>query len=234
MNGSVRGGHNYGVTGASGLVDEVKENRKYYPLVITGLQRNGFNMQDVTPYKTNTKSEDLSYGVNKANANNSDFFISCHLNSSDGNGKGCEVIYYPGSSKGKKLAEYIVNELASLGFKNRGAKADTRGLYELNHTKMTAVIVEPFFCDNAEDVALYKRVGAEGIANAIVNGVLKYYGKQPSKQQFSNVQTYYTLEFQRFYNKVTKTKAPIKEDGIFGPDTDKSYNTLGKLIRGEY
>lgn len=233
MKGSIRGGHNYGVPGASGIVDEVTEDRKYYPLVVTGLQRNCFEIEDVTPNRTNTKGKDLSYGVSKANANNSDFLISCHVNSFDGEAKGCEVIYYPGSKKGKKLAECIVNELSALGFKNRGAKEDTRGLYELSHTKMTAVIVEPFFCDNAEDVAIYKRVGAEGIANAIVNGVLKYYGKTPVKE----TKTYavnYCLEFQKFYNKVTKTKAPLKEDGIYGPATEKAYTVIEKLMRGEY
>lgn len=227
IKGSVRGGHNFNIVGASGLVDEVTEDRKYYPFVISSLLRNGFDMQDVTPNKTNTKSEDLAFGVNKANINGSNFFISCHVNS--GGGKGCEVIYL--STEGKKLAECIVNELASLGFKNRGAKADDRGLYELNHTNMTAVIVEPFFCDNAEDVALYKRLGPQAIGDAIANGVLKYYGKAPVKTKTG---VNYCLEFQRWFNSTTKTKAPLKEDGVYGDNTNKAYETLGKLIRGEY
>lgn len=229
MKGSVRGGHNYNIVGASGLVDEVIENRKYYPFVISTLQRNGLEMQDVTPNKTNTKGEDLAYGVNKANANNSNFFLSCHLNSSDGQGKGAEVIY--ASQEGKKLAECIVNELAGLGFKNRGAKQDTRGLYELKNTKMIAVIVEPFFLDNAEDVNLYKRLGPQVIGEAIANGVLKYYGKSQVK---SKPLDNYCLKFQQFYNAATKTGDPLKEDGVFGDKTNKAYETLGKLIRGEY
>ncbi|MCD3321823.1 N-acetylmuramoyl-L-alanine amidase [Clostridium botulinum D/C] len=175
IKGSVRGGHNYGVTGASGIVNEVTEDRKYYPLVIKELQDNGFSMQDVTPSRTSTVSQDLAYGVNLANSNGSNFFMSCHLNCYNGSAKGCEVVY--SSSSGKRLAECIVSELAKLGFHNRGAKQDTRGLYELRHTKMTAVIIEPFFCDNAEDIAIYRKVGVKGIADAIVRGVCAYYGK---------------------------------------------------------
>ncbi len=236
IRGTIRGGHNYGVPGASGIVDEVIDDRKYYPLIVNKLAREGFQMQDVTPVRTNTTGEDLAFGVDKANTFGSDFFISCHLNASDGSGNGCEVVYHPSSTKGKKLAECIVEELSNLGFKNRGAKADVRGLYELNHTNMTAVIVEPFFCDNEEDVAIYKRVGSEGVANAIVKGVLKYYDKTPADTN-KPIKTYsvnYCLEFQKFYNKATKTKAPLKEDGIWGQTTEKAYNTLGKLIRGEY
>lgn len=186
IKGSIRGGHNYGVTGASGIVNEVTEDRKYYPLVIKGLMENGFDIQDVTPTRTPTIRQDLAHGVNLANSNGSSFFMSCHLNSFNGSAKGCEVVY--SSSSGKRLAECIVNELAKLGFDNRGAKQDVRGLYELRHTKMTAVIIEPFFCDNAEDVAIYRRIGAKGIADAIVKGVCTYYGKsthsEPPKPKF--------------------------------------------------
>ena len=184
IKGSIRGGHNYGVQGASGIVNEVTEDRKYYALVLQGLKANGFAMQDVTPNRTATTGQDLSYGVRLANNNASNFFMSCHLNCYNGSAKGCEVVY--SSASGQKLAQCIVNELAKLGFSNRGAKRDDRGLYELRHTNMTAVIIEPFFCDNAEDVAIYRRVGAKGIADAIVRGVCNYYGKSANTSSSSS------------------------------------------------
>lgn len=232
MKGSIRGGHNYGVPGASGIIDEVKEDRKYYPFVISNLVREGFNIKDVTPNRTSTTGQDLSYGVSKCNDFGSDFFISCHLNSYNGSARGCEVLYHKSSSSGKKLAECIVAELAKLGFPNRGAKADTRGLYELRHTKCTAVIVEPFFLDNLQDVEIYRRVGAQGIANAISNGVLKYYGKNPTYNS-NKKNTYsvnYCKEFQKFYNTVTQTRAPLIKDGIFGLRTESAFNTIKSLV----
>lgn len=41
----------------------------------------------------------------------------------------------------------------------------------------------------------------------------------------------YCLEFQKFYNNVTKTKAPLTEDGIYGPATEKAVNTIHNIIK---
>lgn len=42
----------------------------------------------------------------------------------------------------------------------------------------------------------------------------------------------YCKEFQKWYNKTTQTKAPILEDGDFGPQTQSAYELVGKLIKG--
>lgn len=44
----------------------------------------------------------------------------------------------------------------------------------------------------------------------------------------------YCLEFQKFYNRVTGTGAPISMDGSWGINTEKAYETMNKLIKGEY
>lgn len=44
---------------------------------------------------------------------------------------------------------------------------------------------------------------------------------------------YIVTEFQKFYNNITQTSAPLTLDG-YGPKTQKAYETLGKLIKGEY
>jgi len=44
----------------------------------------------------------------------------------------------------------------------------------------------------------------------------------------------YVREFQKFYNEVTKTTTPLIVDGSYGPSTEKAYELLNKLIRGEY
>jgi N-acetylmuramoyl-L-alanine amidase len=165
---AIRGGHNYQVTGAHGIVNEVTEDRKIYARVIDFLKQLGHQVLDVTPDRTNTSAEDLSYGVNKANAWGADYFASIHLNATPG-GYGTEVLYK--STKGKEYAEKIVKELAILGFRNRGAKQDVRGLYEFNHVKAPNNIVECFFCDSQSDVDLYNKVGVDVIAKAIVKGI---------------------------------------------------------------
>lgn len=166
---AIRGGHNYGVTGASGILNEVTENRKIYIKIIKYLKDLGHEVLDVTPKRTSTSIEDLKYGVSKANLWGADYFCSIHFNA--GGGMGTEALYYNGSSRGKAIASSVSTKIASLGFKNRGAKIDTRGLYELKKTKMPANIIEVCFVDNKIDVALYKKIGIDKIAKSIAEGI---------------------------------------------------------------
>ena len=172
MKVAVRGGHNFSVPGASGLIDETTEDRKVKDNVIVMLRNNGVDVLDCTaPDSCNTQSSDLVYGVDKANNWGADLFISIHFNNAYNTYKGAigtETVVYSGFD----IAERIVNNIANLGFINRGMKGDTRGLYELRHTDMKAIIVESCFVEATEDVALYRKVGPEGIAKAIVEGIL--------------------------------------------------------------
>ncbi|MBM7868894.1 N-acetylmuramoyl-L-alanine amidase [Clostridium pascui] len=165
---AVRFGHQK--TGADGAAPgEYEIIRQYGPYVINGLKSLGHEVLDVTPPENNRSLADsLNYSISKSNSWGTDLFISLHGNSFNGSAMGCEVIYYPSSAKGKNLAINICSEISKLGFKNRGAKADTRGLAELNNTKMTAVIVEPLFVDNAHDKALFN---AKNVGYAIVKGI---------------------------------------------------------------
>lgn len=164
---AIRGGHNYGVPGAHGIVDEVVEDRKIYIKVIDYLKQLGHEVLDVTPSKTSTSAEDLTFGVSKANAWGADYFCSIHLNA--GGGQGTEVLYQ--STKGKEIAERISAKIATLGFKNRGAKPNSRGLYELKKTSAVANIIECFFLDKQSDAYLYRKVGVDKLAKAIAEGI---------------------------------------------------------------
>ena len=166
---AIRGGHNYGVPGANGIIDELTEDRKYYKEVMKYLQQAGHQVLDVTPERTDTSSQDLVYGVSRANAWGAELFISCHLNS--GGGHGCEVLYYNGSTKGKDFATKVANGIAALGFTNRGAKVDTRGLYELRITHMPAILVEPLFVDTESDVNLYNQIGPDRLGKTIAEAI---------------------------------------------------------------
>ena len=167
---AIRGGHNFNITGASEILDEVTENRKIYPKVIEYLQIAGEETIDCTPEVTETKADDLNYGVSMANSEGAHLFASIHLNCSNGAGYGTEVLYK--TEEEKIIAERIVNKLAALGFKNRGVKEDKRGLYEFAYCDMPNVIVECFFCDNQEDVDLYNSIGPDAIGKSIAEGIL--------------------------------------------------------------
>lgn len=231
MDYCIRGGHNYGVPGASSKwLDEVDFDRKYSKELMSALRNLGYSVIDGTPNRTNTRVQDLAYGVNIGNNNRVKAFISCHVNSADSSSaKGCEVLYYRTSNSGKVLAEKICSKLAELGFKNRGAKADDRGLYELRHTNMPAVIIEPFFLSSKEDVDLALKVGPKAIAQKIAEGIT---GKSIASNNTKQVNT-------------SSSNGWINLDGKTGvctgngvrvrssKSTANTNNVIGKLNKGD-
>ena len=167
---AVRGGHVPKVTGASALINELTEDRKVKDSVIKYLRQLGCEVYDVTPNdNTPTLNSELAYGVNRSNILGVDLFISIHFNKAydSYNGSlGSEVcVYSPFDA-----AQRVVNELAKLGFKNRGQKV-RNNLYELNRTKMKSMIIEVCFVEATEDVALYKNLGHDLIGKTIAKAI---------------------------------------------------------------
>lgn len=170
---AIRRGHNRKAIGSVGLVNEVIENENILKPTINYLKQLGHEVLDVSPSDMDSDS-DLAYGVNKANTWGADLFVSIHCNkayNSYNGAIGTEAYVYSKSDafKDEEVAQRIVNKLGSLGFKNRGVKEGA--YYELKNTKMNAVIVECFFVEATEDVALYKRLGADKLGKAIAEGI---------------------------------------------------------------
>lgn len=163
---NVHAGHNFKVPGASGIFSETEEDRKVKDAVISKLRQLGNTVYDCTDNDGVTQSQNLTNIVRNCNAHNVDLDISIHFNASDGNGHGTEVYLY-GNGKHREAGERIVEEIAKLGFRNRGVKDGSR-LYVVTNTNALALLIECCFCDNAEDAKLYN---AESMANAIVRGI---------------------------------------------------------------
>lgn len=171
---AVRGGHNFQAPGASALIDETTEDRKVKDSVIKYLQQLGHTVLDVTPGNMDTDS-DLVYGVNKANSWGADLFISIHFNkayNSYTGAIGTETWVYSTTDNynDEEYAKRIVDSIGTLGFKNRGVKTSTE-LYELKSTTMPSVIVEVCFVEATEDIALYKKLGADKIGQVIAEAI---------------------------------------------------------------
>lgn len=163
---NVHAGHNFKVPGASGIFSETEEDRKVKDAVISKLRQLGNTVYDCTDNDGVTQSQNLTNIVRNCNAHNVDLDISIHFNASDGNGHGTEVYLY-GNGKHREAGERIVEEIAKLGFRNRGVKDGSR-LYVVTNTKALALLIECCFCDNAEDARIYN---AEAMAAAIVKGI---------------------------------------------------------------
>ena len=81
---------------------------------------------DVVFVSDTEKDTELSTRVQRANNAKADLFVSIHYNAYKGvwgTHGGVETFHYPGSTKGKKLAELVQNELVkATGLRNRGVK----------------------------------------------------------------------------------------------------------------
>ena len=151
--------------GAAGIIKESEHTRLVGQALMSLLRSAGITVIDCTIDQANTQQEYLAAAVALANRQDLDWFISIHFNASkDHAGHGVEVYTYKGRQYQDALD--VCANLADLGFTNRGVKAGT-GLYVIRKTKAKSMLIEVCFCDNQEDVKLYKRIGAQGIAKAI-------------------------------------------------------------------
>lgn len=159
-------GHGVGQDrGAEGFVTEESIINSVGSLVISKLKTLGYSVLEVRPQHANSISDSLIQRVDKANQNDVDLYVSIHANA--GGGRGSEVFTYRGLEV--KAARDVVNNLASLGFINRGIKSAP--LYVINKTEAPSILIEICFVDTMSDVELYNKIGPEKIANAIVNGI---------------------------------------------------------------
>ncbi len=179
---TVHAGHNPSgkiACGASDLLDESTEARWVAKKVIKLLRKNGIKAVNCTVNNGTSQSDVLSKICAKCNAvADAGLHISIHFNSGrsdkkgDGRTGGTEVLLTGNVADKGDIAKRICNQMAKLGFTNRGVKTRT-DLYFLNHTKAPALLVEVCFVDDKDDYMLYKADRLD-VAEAIVRAVINH------------------------------------------------------------
>ncbi len=134
---------------------------------------------EVINNRTTDVNRSITGDAYMANRNNVDAMVEIHQNSNFGTpGSGTEAFYsVKDTGKGKALAEAINNNIAALGFPNRGIKTRTNATGEdslgiLRLTNAPSVLVETSFINNPQDMA---RFDVNKIATAIANGVTQVF-----------------------------------------------------------
>lgn len=159
-------GHCPKSTGANGYLNELAEDRKIGAALIKELKARGHEVVDVTP--ADSAGEWLTGRANRANAAGADFFVSIHLNA--GKGTGTEVLTTSNSGAKAIAARTSATLAKALGLRDRGRK-DRNNVTVIKATKMPAMLVEVCFVDTKADAEAYWKLGAEGVALAIANGI---------------------------------------------------------------
>lgn len=179
---AISAGHNPDGKIACGAVGILKESTENRYIVKHLIKRNNkkkkikvvFNETVNNAENQKEHLEKCSYYHNLV-SDRVDFHVQVHFNSSNGFGKGSEVLIKNGENK-KLIAvgNEILKNLASLGFENRGIK-EKSDLYMLNHVR-NMMILEVCFVDNQEDAKKYKENKKE-VVKAIYKGLWKGYAK---------------------------------------------------------
>ncbi|MGN1314084.1 MAG: N-acetylmuramoyl-L-alanine amidase, partial [Lachnospiraceae bacterium] len=120
------------------------------------------------------EEDDVYEEVKEANASGAEIAVSFHANA--GGGDGFEVFYHNANAKGKWLSQLCEKYVLELGQNSRGIKSGN-DLYFIKNTKMTSVLVESFFLDNAKDKEIGDTVAKQkafGVAYA--KAILEYLG----------------------------------------------------------
>lgn len=159
---SLHGGHNSIVQGANfGNRKEHVLDRQVKDAVATKLRSLGHTVYDDTDEVGTTQSQNLNNIIRNSNSHAVDLVISFHLNASDGNGQGVEVLYYDQKDLAAKISAQLAKDI---GWRDRGAKQRT-DLAVLNGMKAPAILIELGFIDNESDMAKWN---VDKIANSIV------------------------------------------------------------------
>lgn len=196
---NVHGGHSLKCRGASGLLDEVNEDRAVKNKLIELLRANGYIVYDCTDDYSTTQKANLRNIVSKCNSHTVDLDISIHLNSgrNDSNGDrktgGVEVFGYDDRIYGTayKIAENISNTLG-IGFHGAPVKY-RKDLCVLRETRAKAILIECCFVDDKDDANHWNATKcAMAIASAL--GCKTNINTTPVKQN-TNVsrETYFTV-----------------------------------------
>ena len=207
-------------TGAVGVIKEGEHTRLVGKEVRRLLKEKGIAVFNCTVDYAETTNESLSLVVQQANREDLDWFISIHFNA--GGGKGVEVYTYEGRQYQDAID--VCNNIAALGFNNRGVKAGT-GLYVIRRTKAKSMLIEVCFVDT-EDANKYLKVGHKAIAKAIVDALDNHIVSDPvvDKNTTSQTQSTATIKGDDWVRRLQQECnnqgfSKQKVDGIAGPAT---------------
>lgn len=187
-------GHNVPYdTGAVGIRKEDDLNRLVGNALISKLRGKGIKVVNCTPNTAKSLNDSLYQRVITANNSGAILFVSIHHNACPG-GYGAEVLCIKNNYQGglsTKVGQAILNELSSLGLRNRGVK-DRRDLYVINNTSMPALIVECAFVDSSLDM---KNYNPEKTAAAIYKGICTALAISEDQQPSTNDEEYYIVKY---------------------------------------
>lgn len=163
-------GHGAGDPGATGNgYKEADLTREVVGLVKTRLSK----FADVTVHDPNKNAFAILNSGGYINFTPYDYVLEIHFNAFNGQAYGTEI-YVTSTEKSTVVEKKMVDNIAKLGFTNRGVKkTDFYLIRTAKRQGVSSALLEVCFVDNASDMAKYaskKNNIADAITSAIVEG----------------------------------------------------------------
>lgn len=181
--------------------------QEFNPYVTTGNEEYWMNQiaDAMEPYllasgigfTRNDPSQNAAAAIRLSNAGNYDFHLALHSNAAapgnEGNVRGIDIYYYPGSEGSLRMARIMVDDLKLIyPLPERVRAIPTTMIGEVRRTRAPAVLAELGYHDNEAD-ALWIENNVPVIARTLVQSVSSYFGVpfqeiQPIRQGTVTVQ----------------------------------------------
>lgn len=180
------------------------------------------------------ENDPVTQEVREANASGADIAVSHHVNSTSGaKADGSETFYHSSDPDGKRLAQYMEEETKKLGQNSRGIRSRD-DLWFIRGTKMTAVLTESAFINNAADISILDTVKEQQtFGQAYAKAILRHLGIEykpvtTSQSTTGKVETV-KLDYAKSFNKkYARTYTVKSSDGL---NIRAGANTSKKLIK---
>lgn len=118
---------------------------------------------------------DVCNGNIQVNFANYDYVFEVHFNSASAQANGTEI-FVTSSEANVEVEQKIVNNIAALGFTNRGVKrTDFAVIYAAKRSGTSSALVEVCFISNQNDMNRYKN-SFNSVCNAMVKGIVDGFG----------------------------------------------------------
>lgn len=131
-------------------------------------------------YTRNTPQMTAASSIRASNAGDYDLHLALHSNASApsnyGGTRGILVFYYPGSTRGRRAAEIVADNLKAIyPLPNRVEARSTTSIGEVRRVNAPSVFIELGYHDNADDAAWIKS-NLDAAARNIVLSLTEYFG----------------------------------------------------------
>ena len=131
---------------------------------------------EVTLFKPNQNMYQYLKTGNTFNFKEFDYVLELHFNAFNGKAYGTEILVH-NTEKGTSVEQMIVDNIAKLGFTNRGVKkrSDLQNMNVCKRQGVSYALLETCFVDNFNDISLYNSKKYD-IIKAIASGIVEGFG----------------------------------------------------------